>query len=290
MGTDIRIALMLFTVFAPGGALAFLLMSIPIIVKGFNNTSSKHIARYLLVPISLCLIGLIASATHLGTPSNALYVLTGAGRSPLSNEVIAAVIFITLAWLYWLLAFVRLMPAALSRVWLVITDLSAIYLVYRISIVYSIPTIPTWNSSFTPMVLWCIALAVGPLVSLLTLAWAQYSSKEEDILVATGFYKVLIGIAMFGVLGGVIVMLLQNGELVTLSNAYATADQLFPYYIWCIGAFGVLGVISILLAATSIRRSDKPNRSKVTMAVLIIIFAAIVVRIPFYTMHMTVGF
>ena len=42
------------------------------------------------------MVGLVASATHLGNPANALYVFLGVGRSPLSTEVFCAVVFLAL--------------------------------------------------------------------------------------------------------------------------------------------------------------------------------------------------
>ena len=53
------------------------------------------------------MVGLVASATHLGNPANALYVFTGVGRCPLSTEVFAAVIFLALAGVYLLYSFVE---------------------------------------------------------------------------------------------------------------------------------------------------------------------------------------
>ena len=58
------------------------------------------------------MVGLVASATHLGNPSNALYVFLGVGRSPLSTEVFFAVVFLALAGLYWLVRFRRAPLAA----------------------------------------------------------------------------------------------------------------------------------------------------------------------------------
>ncbi|MFR1640267.1 MAG: DmsC/YnfH family molybdoenzyme membrane anchor subunit [Eggerthellaceae bacterium] len=43
-----------------------------------------------------------AASTHLGNPANALFVFLGVGRSPLSNEVFCAVVFLPLAGVYWL--------------------------------------------------------------------------------------------------------------------------------------------------------------------------------------------
>lgn len=52
-----------------------------------DEKGRARLAHATVIPLLVSMVGLVASATHLGTPANALYVLTGVGRSPLSNEV-----------------------------------------------------------------------------------------------------------------------------------------------------------------------------------------------------------
>lgn len=64
------------------------------------------------------MVGLVASATHLGNPANALYVFVGVGRSPLSTEVFCAVVFLALAGVYWLYSFAERPRRGLQRGWM----------------------------------------------------------------------------------------------------------------------------------------------------------------------------
>ena len=77
------------------------------------------------------MVGLVASATHLGNPANALYVFLGVGRSPLSTEVFCAVVFLALAGLYWLYNFVEHPKPQLQRAWLVLAMLAGAVFVLR---------------------------------------------------------------------------------------------------------------------------------------------------------------
>ncbi|WP_442904588.1 DmsC/YnfH family molybdoenzyme membrane anchor subunit [Gordonibacter sp.] len=52
-----------------------------------SREEAVRIDRMCACPFSVCLVGFIASATHLGTPANALHVFWSIGRSTLSNEV-----------------------------------------------------------------------------------------------------------------------------------------------------------------------------------------------------------
>ena len=99
-----EITLVLFTTIAPAGVVGYLIMAASI-MRSRDDARANAIGRYLVVPLVLAITGLIASATHLGTPANALYVITGIGRSPLSNEVVAAVVFLALGGIYWILSF-----------------------------------------------------------------------------------------------------------------------------------------------------------------------------------------
>ena len=89
-----EITLVLFTTLAPSGVVAYALMSFPIIRRRLSDDVHRRIDKALCIPLIVSLVGLVASATHLGNPANALYVFMGVGRSPLSNEVFSAVIFL----------------------------------------------------------------------------------------------------------------------------------------------------------------------------------------------------
>ena len=82
-----EISLVLFTTLAPSGALAFVLMAIPLFKGGIDDDARGRLSKLLCIPLVVTMVGLVASATHLGNPDNALYVIAGIGRSPLSTEV-----------------------------------------------------------------------------------------------------------------------------------------------------------------------------------------------------------
>ena len=83
-----EITLVLFTTLAPSGAVAYALMSLPIIRGRLSDDAHRRIDKALCIPLIVSLVGLVASATHLGNPANALYVFMGVGRSPLSNTLL----------------------------------------------------------------------------------------------------------------------------------------------------------------------------------------------------------
>ena len=92
-----EITLVLFTTLAPSGVVAYACMALPVLVRSTADAVRQRINLFLNIPLAVSMVGLVASATHLGNPANALYVFLGVGRSPLSTEVFCAVVFLALA-------------------------------------------------------------------------------------------------------------------------------------------------------------------------------------------------
>lgn len=155
-----EITLVLFTTLAPSGAVAYALMSFPIIRGRLSDDAHRRIDKALCIPLIVSLVGLVASATHLGNPANALYVFMGVGRSPLSNEVFSAVIFLAFSGVYWLYSFAVKPRRLLQRLLAVGACVSAIACITAIAFAYSADTVITWNTPFSPLSLWVNALLV----------------------------------------------------------------------------------------------------------------------------------
>jgi DMSO reductase anchor subunit len=282
MGTDIRIALTIFTVLAPAGAIAFVAMA-ALIVKSREKTKDvERLEHCLIVPLAACMAGLVASATHLGTPGNALYVLSGWGRSPLSNEVASALAFLSMAGLFWLASFGRRMPFLLARVWLVAACATSLWLVAMISVVYAIPTIPVWNSELVPYGLWLLALTTGPVLAVAALVFAGAP-------VPLPYLRLLLAISAISLAAGLAVFLAQNAELASMSDSFTTAAALVPYYWLCIVAYAILAAAALAILAVPIVRRRPPTLRPALLATALALSGAAFIRVPFYAMHMTIA-
>ena len=179
-----EITLVLFTTLAPSGALAFVLMGAALLRE--QGEARVRINRFLIVPIFVSLIGLVASATHLGNPDNALYVFTQVGHSPLSNEVFAAVVFMGLAGVYWLYQFADRANSRVQRAWLVVAMVSAVAFVAAVAFAYAGRTIVTWNTPFVPVALCLNALVGGPVLAVAGLHAANWEPA------ARGFGRTMV--------------------------------------------------------------------------------------------------
>ena len=89
-------SLAVFTALAPAGAVAFACLAAFLLVNRSQSRDWRDVLAHLLfIPLAIAWAGFIASATHLGTPANALHAINGLGRSPLSNEVVSACLLYT---------------------------------------------------------------------------------------------------------------------------------------------------------------------------------------------------
>ena len=282
-----EITLVLFTTLAPSGAVALMLMGVPIVRGVLSTRSAYRINQCLWIPLVVSMIGLVASATHLGSPANALYVFLGVGRSPLSTEVFCAVIFLALAGFYWLYTFAAQPRVALQRVWMVFVMVAGAVFVSAVAFAYSAETIVSWNTVYVPVNLWFNALVGGPILAIVGLRAARYLPVEAQ------YGRVLVGISTVAFVANVIGFALQGAELPLMQNAFGAAADLVPYYDVMVVAFALLVLVGIGLDAWVLfgeRKGLGGLRGKRAIVASVLVFSGIfIMRFAFYMMHMTVG-
>ena len=192
-------SLALFTSLAPAGVVAFIVLACARLGVR-NREAAVRIDRVIALPFSVALIGFIASATHLGTPANALHVFSGIGRSPLSNEVLSAVAFLFLVGSYWMTAFKQRFPDAVAKPWLVLSCIAGIVLIAATSTAYSVHTVPTWDTPYSPANLVLSGLLVGPVLGMLfqEMAHATSLAPRYPAAIATHLVLGVAGVAAAG--------------------------------------------------------------------------------------------
>lgn len=278
-----EISLALFTALAPAGAVAFIVVAIARITAT-DHEEAVRLDRMVALPFSLCLVGFIASATHLGTPANALHVFSGVGRSPLSNEVFAAIAFLFFTGSYWMTAFKQRFPDAIAKPWLILASISAVMFVVFTSIAYSVDTVPTWNTLYTPLNLLFGALLAGPLCGLLFMRLARVQRRFG------GFAIVLV--STIALIMGTVVLGMHQQSLALISNNEMNAATLAPHYLLAVALHFALGLASVVCAAFSLRYGPQGRRVLVLriVACTLALFAVFITRVVFYQLHMTLGF
>ena len=243
-----EITLVFFTTLAPAGVVACIGMLAPAVVERLSGDERTRIDRWVFVPLVVSMLGLVASSTHLGQPENALYVFTGVGRSPLSREVFAAVVFLALCGVYWLYSFAQRPRRMLQDVWAVLIMLAGLVFLVQLGFAYSVATIPTWSSSYVPAGLWLNALVAGPLLAVACLLLARYQTASGRL----GWtYTAVSAIAL---VANTLVYVQQCGEMLGIENAFTSAVQLVPHYPAMIAAFALLCAMGIALVVVNLRK------------------------------------
>lgn len=281
-----EITLVLFTTLAPSGVVAFICMGLPVLFRGAGDAMRQRLNVFLGIPLVVSMVGLVASATHLGNPANALYVFIGVGRSPLSTEVFFAVVFLALAGLYWLYEFVEHPKQQVQRVWLALAMVAGAVFVVAVAFAYAAETIVSWHTVYVPLNLVLNALAGGPILAIAGLRAAKYEPVEGR------FGRVLAVFAAVALAVNVVTFALQSADLGAIENSLVTAAYLVPSFGPMIAAFGVLGMAGIGLDIAALFGKARPSRlslGRATGAAVLMLGGIFVMRFAFYMMHMTVG-
>ncbi len=292
-----EITLVLFTTLAPSGAVAYALMSFPIIRGRLSDDAHRRIDKALCIPLIVSLVGLVASATHLGNPANALYVFLHVGSSPLSNEVVSAVGLLACSGLYWLYSFSAKPFVWLQRLLLTMIVATGVAFVTMVSLAYSVDAIVTWSLPTVPIALWLNALVGGPLLAAITLYAAQRRARVGR------FGLLLMAVPLIALAANMVMYIVQGRLLSGVANSVVAAADLVPHYHAMLLAFALMCFAGCVLAAFTMHAVSREavahgggelafsKRVLARMAVAcLLVFAGIfVMRFAFYMMHLTVG-
>ena len=318
-----EITLVLFTTLAPSGAVAYLIMGLPVLVGRAQDEVARRLNRWSCLPLVVTMVGLIASATHLGTPSNALYVFTGVGRSPLSTEVFAAVIFLALAGVFWLYSFAERPHVGLQRGLLAAIDVAIVAFVVAVAFAYNVDTILTWSLPLVPVSLLLNALLGGPLLALVGFAVAsrglsttpaaepsivhaepegtskvhaepegasKVGSAAVHVFPSRCGARVLLALATAACAANVAVYAVLGFQLQCIENELVSAADLVVGYPVYLAAFALLAVCALVLAwraeAQGARRRSLPHLAAASTLAFTALF---LMRFTFYMSHLTIG-
>lgn len=277
-------SLAVFTALSPAGAIAYLCLAAVLLARrSLDGPGLERLERLLCLPLGVAWAGFIASATHLGTPANALHVIWGIGRSPLSNEVAAAVTFLFASGVCWMYSFKRGRSDACQRVLLGISAASAIVMVGFTSMAYSIPTVPSWDMWLTPANLWMTACMAGPSLA----AFALHAARCRGGLWLRG----CLAVSATALCVGTVLLLAHVQALDGIANNVTTAGALAPAYAAYVIAHLVFGGVGLIVQLLSARVNSLWRSVAFGGAGCVLVFiAALLVRLPFYEAYLSVGF
>ena len=277
-----QLSLALFTTFAPAAVVAFILLTLYGVVYVKEEETRNRLHHFLIIPLAFCLIGLIASTNHLGKPANALYVLAGIGRSPLSNEVAASVAFAGVAWIYWLAGFSDRVSVRQLRIAIPLAIVAGIAQIWFTSNAYNIETISSWSLAFTQINQILSAFLGGSFLFLFTLAMANQDC-DAPILLTT---LICAGASTAALL---VSELIQSSYFYELTSSTTSLIEVFPQYPLLIAMSTLLLIAAVILTLLWKRQGRLLNRKCATIALVLAFGGVFIARFSFYCAYLNVG-
>jgi anaerobic dimethyl sulfoxide reductase subunit C (anchor subunit) len=136
--------------------------------------------RALIVILVLAGIGTLLSLFHLGKPLRAANALANLRKSWLSREILADLFFIGAGAALWILAAFGKSEGAFRTILIALTSLAGFFLLFTMSRIYMIRTVPVWRGAHTPISFFLSAVFLGPLLAaILTPVFAAEGSQAR---------------------------------------------------------------------------------------------------------------
>lgn len=241
-------------------------------------------ALYAIGP--LLVLGLLASMFHLGSPLRAVNSIRHFPASPLSVEIVVGMAFLGLGALYAVLQWFKWGSHMLRQIIAVVTALVGAGLVYAISQVYSLSTVPAWATFHTPLRFFITAFLLGGLAVGAALVINLYIREKRGLEVTEREQGVvrrsLEGIA----LGSIVMMGLKFvglpayiGYLGTHEDpaAQASLRVLTEQYGFWSGTQTVLVFLGVILMSVLLYLLARGRDTKIVMSLAVAAFALVLV-------------
>lgn len=278
-----ELPLALFTTLAPIGAGAFIALAVAFFTTKFSDEQLKKIDRMTTIPVVVLVAGFICAFFHLASPMHAFGVFAGLGASPLSNELLAGVVFAVLAIVYWIVALAGKLGEGARKGFSAVVAVMAVVFACFTGAAYMMETIASWNTPMVPVAVLGFSLLGGVSLGVLVLA---LSGALEDAAKG-GFKMAALVVLVIGLVLGVAGLLVQVMSVSGMGNALVDGADLVaaasaPMWI------GVVCMVVAAAAAFMALRNSKSTALAAAAPVLAIVgvFAA---RLAFYAVQLSVG-
>lgn len=303
--------LVCFTVLGQMAVGAFVVLGL-ISVFGRGKHSAAVVDRTLHPAVYACGgalgLGFLASFFHLGNPMNALNALNHVGGSWMSNEIALGSAFAIVGLVFALLQWRRLGAPILRQALAVVTALLGLALVFAMSKLYMLPSIPAWNSWTTPAMFYgtaallgCLLVTAGlsfaPILERTSLRTVLHPADAKDGATVDEVAEVSLVRSLLQKLGVAVMILLPLHVFVTtwafLNPAGGPAEHEFPMgafitrIVLLIAGGGLMGIH----LSNQARAKAAPSKlfSLATVSLVLVLIAEIVGRLIFYGLKNRIG-
>ena len=278
-----ELPLALFTTLAPVGAGAFIALAVAFFTTKFSDEQLKKIDRMTTIPVVVLVAGFICAFFHLASPMHAFGVFAGLGASPLSNELLAGVVFAVLAIVYWIVALAGKLGEGARKGFAAVVAVMAIVFACFTGAAYMMETIASWNTPMVPVAVLGFSLLGGVSLGVLVLA---LSGALEDAAKG-GFKMAALVLLVIGLVLGVAGLLVQVMSVSGMGNALVDGADLVA----AASAPMWIGVVCMVVAAAAAFMALRNSRSTALAAAapVLAIVGVFAARLAFYAVQLSVG-
>lgn len=284
MGTAMsELPLALFTTLAPAGAGAFVALALAFATTKFSDVQLKKIDRLTFIPVVVLLAGFICAFFHLANPLNSFGVFANVGASPLSNEIVAGVVFTLVAVVYLVLAVAgKLQGTARVSFAAVLAVLAVVFACFT-GAAYMIETIAGWDSPYVIVQMIGFGLTAGMALGVLVLALAGALNDACK----TSFKTMALVVLALGLIFAVAGIALQVSGVAGMNNALESGADLAANAATPMAVGIICLVVSAVLAAMALLgKSAKATAACAPVLAVVGVFAC---RLAFYAVQISVG-
>lgn len=168
-------------------------------------------------------LAIVASLFHLGNPLNAFRAVTNVASSWLAREIFFTVLFFGVGVLFAFLQWKKLSTPTTRNVVAVIAALIGVVLVYSMSQVYNLRTVPSWSSMATPVSFFVTALLLGTLAMGAAFVANYNYVQRQDPGCADAQCTLLRGASKWLAIAAVVLMGIEF-VIIPLNGAYLAAQ------------------------------------------------------------------
>lgn len=278
-----ELPLALFTTLAPIGAGAFIALAVAFFTTKFSDEQLKKIDRMTTIPVVVLVAGFICAFFHLASPMHAFGVFAGLGASPLSNELLAGVVFAVLAIVYWIVALAGKLGEGARKGFAAVVAVTAVVFACFTGAAYMMETIASWNTPMVPVAVLGFSLLGGVSLGVLVLA---LSGALEDAAKG-GFKMAALVVLVIGLVLGVAGLLVQVMSVSGMGNALVDGADLVA----AASAPMWIGVVCMVVAAASAFMALRNSKSMALAAAapVLAIVGVFAARLAFYAVQLSVG-
>lgn len=278
-----ELPLALFTTLAPIGAGAFIALAVAFFTTKFSDEQLKKIDRMTTIPVVVLVAGFICAFFHLASPMHAFGVFAGLGASPLSNELLAGVVFAVLAIVYWIVALAGKLGEGARKGFAAVVAVMAIVFACFTGAAYMMETIASWNTPMVPVAVLGFSLLGGVSLGVLVLA---LSGALEDAAKG-GFKMAALAVLVVGLVLGIAGLMVQVMSVSGMGNALVDGADLVA----AASAPMWIGVVCMVVAAAAafMALCNPKSTALAAAAPVLAIVGVFAARLAFYAVQLSVG-